>query len=173
MEIKWNGASVLASVSNLTMNAMIDAAEQVKKEIKNSFTDPGDYKLYVRRGKEHWSSRPGQTPAVWKGRLKDSISVNWFRSGMPNGKVDKRAKITDGVSRPSSSGTVVIGTNCPYANYLETGTSKMAARPFLRPARQVAKEMIKNVFTAGLKTSLGGKTFLRDNAGKFLQPRQD
>jgi HK97 gp10 family phage protein len=38
-----------------------------------------------------------------------------------------------GISRLTSE-YVVVGTNAEYASYVEEGTRKMAARPYLRPA---------------------------------------
>ena len=45
----------------------------------------------------------------------------------------------------------VIGTNVEYAQYVELGTHKMAAKPFLRPAAEnhtaEYKQIIKSVMT--------------------------
>lgn len=62
-------------------------------------------------------------------------------------KVDRRAKelcavdtgrlrssINWRLARDSRGLAAIIGTNVEYAPYLEFGTSRMAARPFLRPA---------------------------------------
>lgn len=46
-----------------------------------------------------------------------------------------------------------VGTNVEYASYVEYGTYKMAARPFLRPAYNTN---IKKL-TENLKKDLGGK----------------
>jgi HK97 gp10 family phage protein len=45
-------------------------------------------------------------------------------------------------SRPTSSapGLVEVSANAPYAAPLEVGTSKMAARPFMRPAANAKRE---------------------------------
>lgn len=51
-----------------------------------------------------------------------------------------------------SENVEVIGTNVSYAPYVELGTSKMSARPFLRPAAEGhAAE-----YAAILKSFLGG-----------------
>lgn len=98
--------------------------------------------------------------AVDTGRLRASISVNWTDSGMDRGKTegysagyDAKGNITfsknrqvekfkgtsggDGVGAPMTGGQkfeVVVGTNVDYAPFIEFGTSKMVATPFLRPA---------------------------------------
>lgn len=64
-------------------------------------------------------SSPGEGPGVVTGRLRGSIT---WRPG------------EDGVSP-----YVDVGSNVLYAPYLELGTSKMAARPFLRPALESAR----------------------------------
>jgi HK97 gp10 family phage protein len=57
------------------------------------------------------------------GRLRDSIDY----------KVDE------------SQGSVVVGTNVEYAPYVEKGTSKMDAQPYLTPAVEENKSNIKSI----------------------------
>lgn len=64
-------------------------------------------------------SAPGEGPGVVTGRLRGSI---YYRPGY------------DAISPYVDIGTAVF-----YAPFLELGTSKMAARPFLRPALQAAR----------------------------------
>lgn len=64
-------------------------------------------------------SSPGQGPGVITGRLRASIT---WRAG------------EDAISPYVDVGSAVL-----YAPYLEFGTSKMAARPFLRPAAEAAR----------------------------------
>lgn len=46
---------------------------------------------------------------------------------------------------------VVIGTNCDYGAYVEIGTVKMAARPFLGPAFDSNGSRIESLVRAGMK----------------------
>jgi HK97 gp10 family phage protein len=64
-------------------------------------------------------SQPGQGPGVVTGRLRGSIT---WRLG------------EDSLGPYADVGTVVF-----YAPFLELGTSRMAARPFLRPALEAAR----------------------------------
>jgi HK97 gp10 family phage protein len=41
-----------------------------------------------------------------------------------------------------------VFTQSPYGSYVEFGTSKMAARPFMRPALNVQMEAIKAIFAS-------------------------
>ena len=68
---------------------------------------------------ERSPSPPGHGPGVVTGRLRGSIT---YRLGVD-----------------SVSPYVDIGTAVEYAPYLELGTRRMAARPFLRPALQAAR----------------------------------
>lgn len=56
-----------------------------------------------------------------------------------------------GNQNDENSASVLIGTNLEYAKYQEYGTSKMAARPFLRPALDEEKENVKDEIGAALK----------------------
>jgi HK97 gp10 family phage protein len=67
--------------------------------------------------KEHASGRPG--PNVRTGRLRDSIT---WRLGQ-----DEQSVYVD------------VGSAVLYAPYLEVGTSRMPAYPYLRPALEAAR----------------------------------
>lgn len=64
------------------------------------------------------SGPPGQKPAVRTGRLRASIS--WQLGSDDQGLFAE------------------IGSNVEYAAYVELGTGRMAARPFLRPSLRAA-----------------------------------
>jgi HK97 gp10 family phage protein len=69
-----------------------------------------------RSGKgKHKASAPGETPAVNYGILVNSIKTHLSESS-------------------PTKAVAEVGTNVEYGAHLEWGTSKMAARPFLRPA---------------------------------------
>lgn len=87
-------------------------AIKVERRAKQLASTPGRGRVYGRR--KHRASAPGQGPAVDTGRLRSSISHEVGKVG------------TTIVAR--------VGTDVEYAKYLELGTSKMAPRPFLRPA---------------------------------------
>lgn len=61
-----------------------------------------------------------------------------------------RASITHEVD--SSEKAVYIGTNVEYAPYVELGTSKQKAQPYLRPAATEHGDQYRQV----LKSALGG-----------------
>ena len=82
------------------------------------------------------------------GRLRASISSNWSGSGLSRGEVDSPAKSDDGVGQPGGTRAVFIGatgTNVEYAPYLELGTVKMGAQPYLRPAFDKYKDFRKYI----------------------------
>lgn len=63
-----------------------------------------------------------------------------------------RASISYGVDAPNRVG--YIGTNVEYAPYVELGTSRQKAQPYLRPAianhideyRNIAQDVLKNLW---------------------------
>jgi HK97 gp10 family phage protein len=63
---------------------------------------------------KHKASAPGETPAVDTGVLVNSIE-------------------TQLASSSATDAWAEVGTGVEYAEFLEFGTSKMAARPFMRP----------------------------------------
>lgn len=65
------------------------------------------------------------------GRLRDSII---FATANEQSEIGSKATESDKIEKPSEQRTVRIGTAVSYAPFVEYGTSKMANKPFLRPA---------------------------------------
>lgn len=87
------------------------AAEAIVTDVKTSFNTSPPGRAYRRRTVTHVASRDGYPPNVDTGALRASIRM--IRDG------DSKRIIQDGVE---------------YGIYLETGTRRMAARPFMTPA---------------------------------------
>jgi HK97 gp10 family phage protein len=86
------------------------------------------YQMYNPR-REHRASAPGQAPASDTGNLVSKIIVK-----------QKSKNITN------------VESNADYSAYLEYGTSKMEARPFMLPAFEKSKKPILNaVFNRVIK----------------------
>jgi HK97 gp10 family phage protein len=85
-------------------------------------------------------SAPGEAPAVDTGRLRASISHR--------------------VETDSGESAAYVGTNVEYAPWLEFGTSRMRARPFMVPAMNRNREWIKATLKSVVKNpgSLGSET---------------
>lgn len=74
-------------------------------------------------------SQPGQPPHVLTGRLRQSI--------------------THRVDRDARGFVARVGTNVAYSKFLELGTRKMAARPYLRPALFRERSRIAGILARG------------------------
>ena len=109
----------LAKSANTMRNTIIRAMQQTTKASW----------FYVRGRKKHFPSLPGHAPAIDSGQLLKSIDFE---------------KRTQEVEVGSLRGG---GTN--YAEYLEEGTKKMEARPFLDPSLQkVLPSITTNIMQA-------------------------
>lgn len=75
---------------------------------------------------------------VDQGRLRASISTNWTDSGLAEAKTGEKAESWDGVlsSDVIEDGNfkVVVGTNVFYSVFIEYGTYKIPAIPYMRAA---------------------------------------
>lgn len=105
-------------------------AQEIRTEIIQTLGTPGQGRTYThymamvnghlvpvrKRDKPHTASAPADAPAVDTGHLRNSIGVQ---------------KIGEGAYR--------VGTDVKYALYLEFGTRRMAARPFMRPALEAVR----------------------------------
>ena len=110
VDLKINKAafdSLINEATKVTEGAADKMAENMKQSI---LTGAKSGQQYFSNGRRHQSSAPGQAPANNTGSLVRSIKVK------KNGK------------------TATISIEKDYAIYLEFGTSKMRARPFIIPA---------------------------------------
>jgi HK97 gp10 family phage protein len=114
------------------IQALTESALLVQNEARQSILKgPKTGRLYIRRGRiRHRASAPGEPPASDTGTLARSIVID----------VDTRAF------------TATVGSNVKYAPYLELGTSRMRARPFLSRALQLKRSQIVKVIQARLRS---------------------
>ena len=114
IQIKLNKAE-LTKIINQAENLVYDGSVYMAEEMKKSISSG------AKSGKKygnHTSSAPGQSPANWTGKLLRSIKVQ------------------------KSKGIAFVYVTAKYAEFLEFGTSKMRARPFIIPAFIKTKKMI-------------------------------
>ena len=114
--------------------ALAKVGVRVTNAVKEKLSQPGTGRLYRRGNVQHRASAPGSPPAVDTGRYRSS----WrFVLG-----------------RDSQGHYVDIGTDVKYGPYLEYGTSRMAARPHVRPAVNEERVGIQNDIAAALLAQL-------------------
>ena len=102
--------------------AMYGAVEYLKSAVDEAIRKKGTGRIYKRGNVSHQASSPGMPPATDTGALRQSLAVSV-------------SKLTNGVSG-------VVSANTNYALALELGTSKMAARPYLRSTLEKNKAQI-------------------------------
>lgn len=88
---------------------------------------------------KHTASAPGETPAVWFGVLVNSIN-------------------TELTSSSATEAWAQTGTGVEYAEPLEFGTSRMQARPFMRPGYDNNVTKIEDTIRNFAKQSIEGAT---------------
>lgn len=107
-------------------------AQEIRKEaVKSIQTGSKTGRIYEKYNprRTHRASAPGESPASDTGNLVRNIRV-----------IDK------------GQDEVIVKSNAPYSAYLEYGTSKMLARPFLFPAYEKSKKkIIKATFNRVVK----------------------
>ena len=122
-----------AKATNVNVAAMKRAVLIVERDVKMNFTKQGTYRKYRRRKKKgkdefHFSSRPGEPPAIDTGDLRASIG----------NEVIKSSSFVDGLVGDTE--------NLKYAPMLELGTRNMQPRPYLRPSLKRMRKQINKIF---------------------------
>jgi len=124
MDVKFtnNLNKVMAKINSKAKEQMVDAVNEVKNTTLETLSGSRSGSQYFVPGTKtlYTASKPGEPPAVATGRLRQSIST----------KVE--------------GDTGIVGTDIEYGKELEYGTSKVAARPWLRISFEKAN--IKGVF---------------------------
>ena len=151
VNISWHGREFFTLATKETVKAMTKAALVVENRAKkimgtgaSKFNASGDTKK--RKGKKsfHRPSAPGFPPAVDTGILRSSVSHkvqirNLSVTGFVGSDTDKIAAKAE------------AGTDVEYGFFLEVGTTKMAARPWLRPSLRQSERDILRILRDGVK----------------------
>ena len=89
-----------------------------------------------------------QLTPVKTGRLAGSITTQSRTKGTdPDGE----ALSSDVIQKPASDSEVLVGTPVDYAPYVEYGTVRSVAQPFLRPALNMAYGKVPAIVQKGAK----------------------
>lgn len=155
--IKWYGPKLLREMEKPKSQAnkrLIAAGLAMSAHIQRSMGHSGI--MGTKRGatkaeRRAHPSAPGEYPHVDTGRLKASITVNWYGSpyGRARPRASKTGKQSDGASRPDKPLTVRVGTNVEYAIRLELGTKRMGPRPFMRMGFDESRATMKRIIATG------------------------
>lgn len=114
--------------------SLVRIGNRMVSDIRNSM-GPGAGRKYKRGGVEHYASSPGQPPAPMSGRLRHSIMYTTsFGKKSDIGNLAHPEDVLNDLHPSSNELVLCVGSNVPYAYYLEKGTSHMRARPFLYTA---------------------------------------
>lgn len=105
--------------------ALYVAGQQIEIEAERSITEGSI------SGKGHVPSLPGEPPNADTRLLDSSIETV-----LPNGP---------------EGGRVHVESNAPYSTHLEFGTSKMAERPFMRPAAAKVRSKVAPLVAAAIR----------------------
>jgi len=121
-----------AGLDGAINKAIVRTANQVRGEaIKMISREVSSGRVYVRGNVIHTASAAGDAPNTDEGILVGSIAVENPRRG-----------------------TSFVGTSKDHGKYLEFGTSKMAARPWLRPAMERNQAKLTENITNAIKESI-------------------
>jgi HK97 gp10 family phage protein len=131
--------AMLQNVINSVQPAVAKAVQQggylvLSSAVQSIQHTSASGRVYTSHGVSHTASAPGEPPATDEGTLVGSLQI-WTSS--------------DGMS-------IAVGSNLNYAPYLEYGTRKMAARPYLNPAFDVNREEILALITKAVNQTMQG-----------------
>ena len=125
--LRQASGEIKQAVSRAVVGTALELQGNIKTSIARGPASGRTYEKYNPR-RTHTASAPGQPPMTDTGRLVNSIEF------------DKIGDLT-----------ATVGSKLAYAPYLEYGTSRMAARPFFRPAI----EEIRPKYMTRLERALG------------------
>lgn len=138
--IKWYGKEVYMKATAVNKDAMDRAGFLLERHIKESFgtgKPAGHSYRRTKSGNRHTPAAEGEIPAVDTGTLRASI-------------IHQTEETSKGVIGKVGSAIDIIqaktGSDMDYGFYLEVGTKKMRARPWLRPALATTRKEITKIF---------------------------
>lgn len=127
-KLKTASSRVTDAVDGALLDAAILLEGIIKKKISRGGRSGNPYSV---GGKSAQRSAPGEPPKSDTGRLVNSIR------------------------HTHSFLTATVGTEVNYAGYLEYGTSKMAARPYLEPTLEENEDTIEKMIIDAMQKAMG------------------
>lgn len=128
IQLESHVAEVVAKMGDIAQKRMEEAVNVVRNNTLKTlsgarhgrtYTIPGTHRTYT-------ASSPGEPPAQRLGELRQSVSTLVVGQG--------------------DSLTGAVGTDKDYGAMLESGTVKMAPRPWLRPSFEKSEAAVKAIF---------------------------
>ena len=119
-----------------------EAANAVRNAALETLTGERSGRQYFVPGtrKPYFASSPGDAPASATGMLRQNVHTSIDRSGLM-----ARVGIPEKSRRKAIIGKANIGASMEYGVHLEYGTSKMKARPWLRPSFEKSLAQVKEI----------------------------
>ena len=126
---KSNVPAVMRKIDSVSRDRMSEAVNEVRNKTLVKLSGRRSGRTYFVPGthKSYTASSPGEPPAQATGTLRQSVK----------GTVESEGRQIIGM----------VGTEQKYGPMLEFGTSKMAARPWLRKSFEEAQAKVKEIFT--------------------------
>lgn len=124
--IHWFGDEIYAQIKAATDDAWWEAIGVIEEAVKAN-------------------ARPMRK----RGNLEGSI----YRATNKKSNYKKVARLQKAEVKPGP-GEAAVGASVQYSHLLELGTSKMAARPFLRPAFDANKDKVVEILTGQIRKSI-------------------
>ena len=120
----------------------------VERDAKQLMTDsPATGRVYwegAHHSIEHRASAPGEPPAVDTGLLRASVTH----------AIEESFAMFAGEGNVIIGATGRVGTHELVGLWMETGTSKMAPRPWLTVALNINKQNIRDIFAGDVRTAM-------------------
>ena len=129
IKLKLNTTELNRAIDQAAPKRMFEAANEVRNTVLETLSGPRSGRTYFVPGtrRSYTASAPGQAPATATSDLRQSIQASVEGKGRSVlGKVRAKAK---------------------HALPLEFGTSRMAARPFMKPSFDKSFDAIKRILT--------------------------
>lgn len=114
-------------MARVVTGALYKAGQMIEVDAEISITEGSV------SGRGHVASRPGQAPNRDTGHLDGNIETT---------------------VRASQNPTVHVTSNASYSAALEFGTSKMAERPFMRPATEKNRDKVSDIVAAVVRSQI-------------------
>lgn len=131
IEIRFedNLEGVMKKIDSTAQDRILESVNEVRNTVLETLSGDRSGRVYKVPGtsKTYVASSPGQPPAVQLGDLRKSIK--------------------GGVEEEGGSIVGFVGTELPKGPMLEFGTSRMAARPWLRPSFEKSADKVKEILT--------------------------